>query len=148
MLFQKTYEYRTRKCFWESIVVIGIPTLYSQYFDIILGFPTCGFWGEKDKRAGNRPGMDTVSLALRRMLLLEAVQSIWQRSTQTRHSPRSNPQFWEFCRFPTLDSRYFESNFPIPISVNSQAFQKKKNPTAVGFPETLARLVCECGKKN
>jgi hypothetical protein len=51
--------YRTQRSFWESKVVIGILTPESQYFDIILGFPTCGFGGEKDKMAENRPGMDS-----------------------------------------------------------------------------------------
>ncbi len=40
--------YQTLRSFWESELVIEIPTLEYQYFDVIWGFPHVDF-GQKDK---------------------------------------------------------------------------------------------------
>jgi hypothetical protein len=57
-------------------VVIGIPTLESQYFDIVLVFPHVDLGTKKMKGQEIGQGWIAMPLALQRMLLIEALQSI------------------------------------------------------------------------
>jgi hypothetical protein len=90
-------------------VVIGILTPESQYFDIVWGFPTCGFWGEKDNRAGNRPGMDSNAPG--------PSEDASNRGSAIDLMTDNPNQFWYFWNFPTLDPQHFEhfEGFPLRI---------------------------------
>ncbi len=68
--------YQTQKSFWESEVASEIPTLKSQFFDIIWGFPQLDFGAKKTKGQEIGQGWIAMPLALRRMILKEALQSI------------------------------------------------------------------------
>ncbi len=57
-------------------MVIEIPTLESQYFDIIWGFPHVDFGAKKTKDLEIGQGWIAMPLALRSMILIEALQSI------------------------------------------------------------------------
>jgi hypothetical protein len=57
-------------------VVVEIPTLESQYFDIIWGFPHVDLGAKKTKGQEIGQGWTAMPLALRKMLLIEALQSI------------------------------------------------------------------------
>jgi hypothetical protein len=88
-----------------------------------LGFPTCGFWGEKDKRAGNGPGMDS--------------NAPGPSEDAPNRGPAIDPQHFEhFVGFPlrilNILNYFFLSQFQWILMLF------KKKPTAVGFPETLA----------
>ncbi len=57
-------------------MVIEIPTLESQYFDIFWGFPHVDFGAIKAKGQEIGQGWIAMPLALRRMLLIEALELI------------------------------------------------------------------------